>query len=333
MATQLQGFDIVLNLSESDLPESDRNIINNLGGGNIAADLLTFYNNMRNYSELVVSSGDISGNTIIKSDAQSVFTTGTKITVGGATYYVKDSNGKTSFKLSTLADLSTTESSPPVGSYRRSDAVTLENIANLAVDRPRTVQDFAGSKLYKNLSDLTDEELYKLNTSLIAMINAVRGTNFPTEISDYISRIDAAFDQYEQSANKVIVRDGGFVGVSPVQFNGVVKVVDTANLNGSSLTASSNPGVFIVNPKTGVYARAFSSNENVWEKDGSSNLMVDATSLIIGDLSFTGTNGINLLSKGSSVLVENVTPSANLTFTHYVDITVNGESYSLCLFT
>lgn len=333
MATQLQGFDIVLNLSESDLPESDRNIINNLGGGNIAADLLTFYNNMRNYSELVVSSGDISGNTIIKSDAQSVFTTGTKITVGGATYYVKDSNGKTSFRLSTQANLSTTESSPPVGSYRRSDAVTFENIANLAVDRPRTVQEFAGSKLYENLSDLTDEELYKLNTSLIAMINAVRVTNFPTEISEYISRIEAAFDQYEQTANKVIVRDDGFVGVTPVQFNGVVKVVDTANLNGSSLAASSNPGVFIVNPKTGVYARAFSSNENVWEKDGSSNLVVDATSLIIGDLSFTGTNGINLLSKGSSVLVENVTPSANLTFTHYVDITVNGESYSLCLFT
>lgn len=333
MATQYQGFDIVLNLSESDLPESDRNIINNLGGGNIAADLLTFYNNMRNYSELVVSSGDISGNTIIKNDAQFVFTTGTKITVGSTTYYVKDSDGKTSFKLSTLANLSTTVSNPPTGSYRRSDAVTLENITNLAVDRPRTVQDFAGSRLYENLSDLTDEELYKLNTSLIAMINAVRGTNFPTEISEYISRIEAAFDQYEQTANKVIVRDDGFVGVTPVQFNGVVNVVDTANTNGSSLPPSSNPGVFIVNPKTGVYARAFSSNENVWEKDGSSNLVVDATSLIIGDLSFTGTNGINLLSKGASVLVEDVTPSANLVFTHYVDITVNGESYSLCLFT
>lgn len=332
MASQFQGFNIVLNLSESDLPESDINILNNLGGGNISSDLLTFYNNLRNFSQITVAAPDISGNLITKSDTQAVFTTGTKITVNDVVYYVKDSDGKTRFRLSTQPDLSTTVSNPPVGTYIRSDAVTLRNIANLAVTRPRTVEDLSSSRRYENLSSLTNEQLYKLNTSLIAMINSTGAVFFPTETSTYIEEIESAFALYEQISNRSIIRDQDFSASSFVEFRGAVKIVDTGNLNDNSLSANSNPGVFIVNPRTGEYVRAFSSDEDVWSENGA-NLVVDSTSLIIGDLSFTGPNGIDLLSKGSAVIVESVTPSANLTFTHYVDVTINGESYSLCLFT
>lgn len=332
MALQYQGFDIILNLSESDSSETDRDIVNNLGGGNIADDLLRFYNNLRNFSVLTIESGNISGSQITKADAQFVYTTGTKITVNDTTYYVKDSDGKTKFRLSTQPSLSTTVSSPPIGDYIRSDAVTFDDITNLRVDRPRTVQDLSGSKLYESLSSLTNDELYQLNTSLISMINSAQGTRFPTSTTSYIQTIDNAIDLYEQRASKTIARDVNFMSSTGLSFNGVVEVVDSGNLNEETLPPSNNPGVFIVNPKTGVYARAFSSNDNVWEQNGS-NLVVDSTSVIIGDLSFTGPNGINFKTKGSAVLVETVTPSANLNFTHYVDIDINGESYSLCLFT
>jgi hypothetical protein len=49
-------------------------------------------------------------------------------------------------------------------------------------------------------------------------------------------------------------------------------------------------------------------------------------------LMFTGPSGISLLSKGAAVIAEDVTPSANLDFTHYMDVNINGEDYSMCLY-
>lgn len=332
MVSAYQGFDIILNLSESDSPESDRNVLNNLGGGNISNDLLLFYNNLRNFSQISVSFEDISNDTITKSSALFVFTNGTKIDVGGVVYYVKDSDNQTTFKLSTSPDLSTTVSDPPVGIYKRSDAVTLDNISKLAVDRPRVVEDVVGSKRYEDLINLTDEEIYKLNTSLISMINAFNNGRFPNNVPDYLSRINAALDTYDRVMEKSMVKDSDFMTTSDITFNGSVTVVDSGNLNSSSLPQTSNPGIFIVNPKTGTYARAFSSNENVWMQRNA-NLQVDSSSIVVGELSFTGPNGFDFLSKGASVLADSVDPSANLAFTHYIDVEVDGETYSLCLLT
>lgn len=332
MASAFQGFDIVLNLSESDSSDSDRTILNNLGGGNISNDLLLFYNNLRNFSQITVAFGDISGNTITKPGALFVFTNGTKITVGSTVYYVKDSDNQTSFRLSTSPDLSTTVANPPVGEYRRSDALTLENLTNLAIDRPRVVEDVSGSREYEGLSDLSDEELYRLNTSLIAMVNAFSTERYPTSASGYLVEIGNALDSYDRVSDKSIKRDADFTTSSGITFNGTIQVVDSSNLNASALPQTSNPGLFIVNPKTGEYSRAFSSNENVWAQNGA-NLQVDSSSLIIGELAFTGSNGIDLLSKDDNIIVQDVAPSANLDFTDYIDVEINGEPYSLCLFT
>lgn len=331
-SSQFVGFDTIKNLRESTSSESDRGIINNLGGGAIASDLLTFYNNLRNVSSLVVNGGDINGNTITKSGAEFVYTTGTEIVIDSTTYYVKESDGKTTFKLSELVDLSTTVSSPPVGTYVRSDAITALNVIGLAIDRERVIDDISASKNIETLSSLTSEQQYKLYTSIIEMINVSAVSLYPSTVAGYLNQINALMDLYELRSSTSILRDSNFTTSYDSNFGGVIHVVDTGNVNDVSLSPTSNPGLFIVNPKTGTYARAFSSNENVWAENNA-NLVVSATGITVGELSFTGSSGIDLLSKGSAVLVESVSPSANLSFTHYVDISINGEDYSLCLIT
>lgn len=328
--SQLVGFSIDKNLRESTTPESDRSILNNLGGGAIANDLLVFYNNLRNVSILTVDVADISGNTITKENAEFVYTNGTPITVNSSTYYIKDSDGRTSFKLSTLPDLSTTVSSPPIGNYIRSDAVLFEDVTGLAIDRERTIDDISSSKIFEDLSEFTDEQRYKLYTSIIEMINAAEPV-FPNNISEYLDEIDSAMDIYELRRSRSILRNEDFTTSFDSVFNGTIHIIDSGHLNDATLNPSSNPGIFIINPKTGVFARTFSSNENVWEENNA-NLVTEATALTIGELAFTGPNGIDLLSKETAVIVENVSPSANLEFTHYVDISINGEDYSLCMY-
>jgi len=329
-SSQFVGFDIIKNLRESDSSESDRSIINNLGGGAIANDLLTFYNNLRNVSTLVVEVGDISGDTITKPTAEFVYTNGTLVTVGSTPYYVKDSDGKTTFKLSLLEDLSTTVSSPPIGTYTRSDAVLFENILGMAIDRERTVDDISASKIYDNVTLLTEEQRYKIYSSMIEMLNAA-ASGYPATVAAYLNEIDSAMDTYELRRSKSIIRDQNFNTTYDSVFSGTIQVIDPGHTNDTSLLPTSNPGLFIINPKTGTYARTFSSNENVWSENNA-NLVADATALTIGELAFTGPNGIDILSKDSSIIVENVTSSANLEFTHYVDILIDGEDYSLCMF-
>jgi hypothetical protein len=329
--SQFIGFNIVGNLKESGSSESDRGIINNLGGGAIANDLLTFYNNLRNISSLVVGAGDIIGNTIIKPSADFVYTSGTEVIVGVNTYYVKDSDGKTTFKLSALSDLSTTVSSPPTGVYNRSDAVTALNVIGLAVDRERVLQDINASKIINTISSLSSEQLYKIYTSIIEMLN-VSSISYPSTVGAYLDQINSFMDLYELRSSKSILRNADFTTSYDSSFSGVIQVVDTGNLNDVSLSPTSNPGLFILNPKSGTYARAFSSNENVWIENNA-NLVVQATDITVGELSFTGSNGLDFLTKGSAILVQSISPSANLTFTHYVDISIDGEDFSLCLIT
>lgn len=329
-SSQFIGFDIAKNLRESSSAESDRTTLNNLGGGAIANDLLTFYNNLRNTSTLDIGGGDISGNTITKQNAEFVYTNGTRITVDSNIYYIKDSDGKTTFKLSADEDLSSTVSTPPTGTYIRSDAVLFQNLLALAIDRERVVDDISASKMFEELSSLSEEERYKLYTSIITMVDATTST-FPSTIAGYINEIDALMDLYELRKSRSILRDQDFSTAYDSTFSGTIQVVDTGHLNDASLPPTSNPGLFIINPKTGTYARTFSSNENVWTENNA-NLVADATALTIGELAFTGPGGIDILSKDSAVIVESVTPSTNTDFTHYVDIVIGGEDYSLCMF-
>ena len=144
--SQFIGFDIAENLSESASPDSDSSIINNLGGSGISDDLLRFYNNMRNVSTITITASNISGSLITVPSKEFIFTNGTQITVSNSTYYIKDSDNFSSFRLSTSPALTTTVSSPPTGVYSRSDAITLDNLKSLSKTR-KTFSVVAGSLL------------------------------------------------------------------------------------------------------------------------------------------------------------------------------------------
>lgn len=324
--SQFLGFDRSKNLSESDSPDSDISIVNNLGGGSIADDLLRFFNNKRNVSTLTVSASNISSNTVTFSDKEFVYTNGTKITVGSDTYYVRDSDGYSTFRLSANSTLSGIVT-PPVGVYQRSDEITLDNIKSLAYERKRTVEDLSESRILDNYTDANSRD--RVYSSLIAAYNAYF-SGFPSTTGAYFTAIDNNIDYFNLKRKTSIVKDKDFSTSYPLTFTGSVKVIDTSGLNNTTLSANTNPGLFIVNPQSGVYTRAFSSNENLWSENNA-NLVVSSASITVGTLDFTGAQGLSLLTKASANLVINTASSANLDFTHSVDITIDGEAYSLCL--
>lgn len=332
MASQFQGFDIDRNMRESASPESDRNILNNIGGGSIADDMLTFYNNLRNTSTLTVDTGDISANGyIVKPFQQFVYTDGTEITVGSNTYYITDSDGRTTFRISSTPDSPTVVLAPPTGQYIRKDDVLFRNISSLSLDRPKTLEEISTSEIYTNSYLLTEEERFRLDTSLFLMLRASAVESYPVGANEFLDSIDNSISLYEQRREKSILKNKPFSASTDINFKGVITVVDSTNVNNTGLVANTNPGVFILNTRSGEYVRAFSSNDNAWTESGA-NLVVSSSDIIIGNLMFTGTSGISLLSKNAAVIAEDVTPSANLDFTHYIDVNINGEDYSLCLF-
>lgn len=320
--SQFLGFDRNKNLTESDSPDSDISIVNNLGGGSISDDLLRFYNNKRNISSLAVSASNISANTVTFSGKEFVYTNGTQITVNNSIYYVRDSDGVSSFKLSansTLSDIVT----PPVGIYYRSDEITLDNIKALSYERKRTVEDLSESRVV----DFGDTIVSY--TSLITFIGSIY-SGYPSTSGAYFTEIDNNMDFFNLKRNTAIVKYKDFSTSYPLSFSGTIRVIDTSGLNNTTLSANSNPGLFILNPQSGVYTRAFSSNENLWSENNA-NLVVSSASITVGTLDFTGAQGLSLLTKANANLVINTALTANLDFTHSVDITIDGEAYALCL--
>lgn len=324
--SQFLGFDRNKNLTESDSPDSDISIVNNLGGGSITDDLLRFYNNKRNSSSLTVNASNISSNTVIFSGREFVYTNGTQLTINNSIYYVRDSDGISSFKLSSNNTLSGIVA-PPVGVYYRSDEITLDNIKALAYERRRTIEDLAESRIADNGSDFSDSN--KLFSSLINFIDSIY-TGYPSTSGEYFTEIDNSMDLFNLKRSTSIVKDKDFSTSYPLSFSGAIRVIDTAGLNNTTLSANSNPGLFIVNPQSGIYTRAFSSNENLWSENNA-NLVVASASITVGSLDFTGAQGFSLLTKANANLVINTALTANLDFTHSVDIAIDGETYSLCL--
>lgn len=324
--SQFLGFDRNKNLTESDSPDSDISIVNNLGGGSISDDLLRFYNNKRNSSYLTVSASNISSNTVTISGREFVYTNGTQITVNNSVYYVRDSDGVRSFKLSSNSTLFGIVT-PPAGDYYRSDEITLDNIKALAYERRRTVEDLSESRILDNGTNYVDSD--KIFNSLITYISSVY-INYPSSSGAYLTEIDNSMDFFSLKRNTALVKDKDFSTSYPLSFSGAIRVIDTAGLNNTTLSANSNPGLFIVNPQSGVYTRAFSSNENLWSENNA-NLVVSSASITVGALDFTGAQGLSLLTKASANLVINTALTANLDFTHSVDITIDGDAYSLCL--
>ena len=318
------GYDIVNNLSES---SDDRTNLNNLGVAPIADDVNIFQNNGRNQSILTVTSSEISGNTIVFPENNNfVYTNGTMIKVSGVTYYIKQSNGLTEFKLSTNSALSNTVASPPTGDYIRSDEILFANMTNLVKSRKITVENPSLSLFQQPIVEQEDDELDS-DESLIDIFNrATGGASFPT-LAQYLQAIDIGLDFYELRKATSILKNSDYSTDVTTIVNGAIVVLDDAGSNDTAVLAS-NPGVFILDSNTNEFLRIFSSNANVWTDDAN-NLIGATKEISMNNLIFDA--DVSIIDTSSSGIVNSVT-SENITeFTHFRKALINGETYYICL--
>ena len=326
--SNLQGFDKKLNLSEN---SSDRDVLNNLGISPIADDIALFMNNMRNTSELLVTTDKRFGNTIRFSPlAQGfIFTNGTKIAAidGNTTvgeYFVGNSNNINEFQLFSDINLNAIVNSPPAGPnirYVRSDAVTKEDIANLVRRRDLVVETQSNSQIIEP----DDSGATNVYTSL-RRVYTLLGGQIPDTLSRYLREIESEFDSFAQKKEKSIINNKDFETDQKIIVTGSIIISDPDNYNDNSANTA-GPGLFILDTTTNQAKRAFSDNENIWSVDGT-DLVVDSEEVVIGNLVFD--DGIRILRKDELPLISTETDLAT-SFTHFVKVTINGEDYSLCL--
>ena len=305
MANIFQGFTIANNLSESKL---DEDIISNLAGTPVGNDIKLFFNNTKNVSTLVVTSAEITGSTITFNDQNllSVFSNKTKISVLSSIYYVKNSNGLTTFQLSTNPNLSDTVVSPPTGLYVRSDEVTRENLSNYSAVRRAVTNGTSDSTQSVSvlLNDLTPKGL--------------------------LEQIETNIDAYRFRVSKTLSKTVNFLSSKSINSTGVVIIKDPDNVNSGGFNDSS-PGLFIYDKISNSAIRAFSSNQNPWE-GLTSYIQTVSSDITIGRLIVDNTTG-GILFELKDSSIKSTVPSAVVltTFTHKLPITINGELYNICL--
>jgi hypothetical protein len=318
-----QGFDIKLNLSES---TDDRDVFNNLGGAPIADDVTLFLNNLRNVSELEVTQSEIDGSFIrFNPDIQRfIFTNNTRLTKNSSTFFVGDSNTINEFRLYTDEGLTNLVSAPTPGIYSRSDAVTFNDITNLVRFREPVIENISLSQVGD--FDDTEQQVGNIYTSYIRVYNRIR-SSFSSGISGYIRDIDNELDLFNLKKNTSVNSLVNFDSVNSLSLSGKIFLSDPDGINNNSVSSTSGPGIFILDPDTNQATRIFSSNENVWTEDGN-DLVAATKEIVVGNFVFD--DGARILRKNS--LPQIVTEEEPVTdFTHFADVVVNGETYSLCL--
>lgn len=313
MAIAFQGFAIKNNLGEA---EADRTILNNLGGSPIGDDIALLFNNNRNTSSVTIEQSFISGENITIPDAQVIFSNKTPVKVGALTFYIKNSNGQDSFKLSSSPDLADTVLNPPVGEYVRSDAVTFENMTNYSVTRRSS--DINRTESVTQLGFVT-------SSSRSIFLGAAT-------VKETFESLERNIDFYSFRESKSLNIRQDFLGSRRFEAGGVNIITDVDNVNNVGLSDSS-PGLFIYNAETNSGIRAFSRGDNPWKYEplvDPDNLIVLTSLVSIGELKFNSAD-INLTSK-TSPLVNAETPTLiPQNFTHKVPINVKGELYFLCV--
>lgn len=301
-----RGFAKSNNLRESETGSSDVNILNNLGGGNVAEDIRLFSNNLRNESVLPSNSYDLVGDMIqVVQEGFIAFSNNTEIALEddlATTYTVTESNGIDQFKLTNSAGEIVTLDSPL--DMIRSDAVTEENIANLRVDRLETTITIAEDEEAEDFAvELTDQQnVFDRYT-----------------ISENYSIADQAVSlyQFKRSQSLVNFRDNN-VDVD-INSNGYLRITNDDDVPRSQ----SSPGLFIVS-NDGSTIRAFEDDSNPWEESGTA-LQTTSVQATIN----------NLILSNPSITLDTVSSESGLVsdFTHLLPVTINGEQYQLLLIT
>ena len=251
--------------------------------------------------------------------SQEVSSAGVVILSPNTDYYVSEFDGLTKFKLSTSPSTVDTiiiagEASltPDNFQFKRKDAVHQQNLVNYIVP------------------DIQDEEFSYLDG------NSINGAMDTTQ---------ANIESAEFFMSKKYRGDSDTTTTDPIAFEGSVVINDPKKYNNQSSDITNNdpvrrsPGVYIGD------TRAFSSDNNPWNKVGTA-LTTSAEEVSIGELAFLdGTNSMvidGLASRDKDTLViaddiSTVNPAeVASSFTHKIPIKVqdasgNQESYFLLL--
>ena len=234
---------------------------------------------------------------------------GTTILSPNTDYYVSDSDGLTKFKLSTspstvgfntISIAGGASLTPDNFQFNRKDPVHQQQIINY-------IQP-----------DIQDEEFNYLDGS----INGVMDTT------------QANIETAEYFMSKKYRGDADTTTTDPIAFEGSVVTNDPNNYNNLASNITNNnpvrrsPGVYIGD------TRAFSSDNNPWNKVGTA-LTTSAEEVSIGELAFLdGTNSMVITGIGTDI--RSVSGEIASSFTHKIPVKVqdangNQESYFLLL--
>ena len=235
---------------------------------------------------------------------------GTTILSPNTDYYVSDSDGLTKFKLSTSPSTSGFNTisiaggsslTPDNFQFNRKDPVHQQQIINY-------IQP-----------DIQDDEFSYLDGE------SINGTMDSTQ---------ANIETAEYFMGKKYRGDADTTTTDPIAFEGPVVINDPNNYNNVASNISNNnpvrrsPGVYIGD------TRAFSSDNNPWNKVGTA-LTTSAEEVSIGELAFLdGTNSMVITGIGTDI--RSVSGEIASSFTHKIPVKVqdangNQESYFLLL--
>ena len=325
-----QGFRRDLNFAE---PINDTTALNNLGGAGIANDLRIIQNNLRNKDVLKFSDSTSNYNSATGvysfPDLDLIFTNDDEVTVAtdvpgvgsvgfltaGNLYYVVNSDGTNNFALSERP------STHPLGVSTITGAIAGITTINFVRNTPVT---------FDNTKNFIEPNLlsgYRFVRDLNASFNTIQANN------DF-----AKFDITRKfKGNESTFTD------DPFKTEGVVIVNDPvpANTSPESLLLPTSPGVFIGT------TRAFSSDNNPWEKIGDAleteSNFISIANLVIDGLSNNSSDEAKTINAGSNatrnniringVTVEDISGVNASDFTHKLPIVVNGETFYMLMTT
>jgi hypothetical protein len=318
------GFERARNLSEA---VNDREILNNLGGGDIASDIALFVNNTNNESELVwefnTNQSDIIDNKFIfPITVPYAYTHGDIVKVSGSslgnlnpnlTYYVTGLSLVAGVRRNQIAfGLSLTNGGSLVSlgsinanvTFIRKDEVTQENLLNIATPR-----------------------ILDSNESLVG---GRFSYNIGTSFNDAFSTIESGIDGFNFLRSFKYISNDSTITNRNATIEGSIQVSDPAGTNQaqSDLEEDKSPGIYITDPFSDILdidkTRAYSTDAQPWN-EGSGALVTTSRQVNIGDLFFA--NGIKFDS-----IVDLNTESGNVSsFTHKIPIVVDGVEYFVLL--
>ena len=315
--TGLTGFSKENNLVENVLDRlAIQNLLPNLGG--ISDDIALFSNNLRNESILTIRTTEFTQYVITLANINNDFKTRSNVFTNGdkvdAYYndvkqntnqlYIKDSNTISTFSLSEDINLSSTYDLTTLQSlggdivFKRSNATLLENISYASISDIDYARTNAGSRTSKTFEyqSAPGEKLSEVLDEL--------------ELSQSKKAIKYRKDG-SLSVNFSIRSEGPFTSQGDVYFG-----VDEP---GFYITDATSP------PDNPVAIRAFSNDYNPWTDDLAGGLVTQASTVTMRKLVVDGDvviNGINVATE-VGVIAD--------VFTHKLPITIDGQTYFLCL--